>query len=805
MSVLGFELRQAMRSIQSRPGGAALAVLTLALGIGAVTSVFSVANWLLWRPIPGSHADRMATIRLERGEAMFPLSAPEIRLAVEGANALEAAAGWAWLDLHVAVPGYDVVRVPAEIVSPAFFDVIGVRPALGRTFAQGEDGVVVISDGFWRARLGARPDIVGTAISVNGAPQTIVGVAPPRFGGAVRSSDAALWAPLTPSSRFLPGFLGDPTSPRVRVFRGMLARMAPGATLAQAQAEIDGRKEQILSRLPNAERFREARYAVEPGRVAVRAERERLTRVFSLLLGVVGFVLLITCANVGGLLVARAGARHTEIITRQAVGASRARIGLMLFLEAVLLAAAGTAVALAVAYLAGRALEGATVPGTGTLARIGLDLNVFLVAAAAAALTAILSGLAPMLATGRANLAAALLAGRSTTGPRHRARHTLIATQVAIAVTLLVGAALLARSMHARRAIDAGLDLDTVTFSIDPGLQGYIPERVASFYDELLRGLGEIPGVESASLSQLPMFGRSASFETSVRPAGAPEEEKIGAELGHVTSRFFESTGIGLVAGRDFREHEWRTPDAGPAVVIVSASLASQLFGDAPAVGRRVALNSPDAALEIIGVAGDAKVRNFLDPARPRVYLPFPISPFASGVLRANGSPDDVVARAREVVAAIDPELPIYDASTVRSATEREMAEEALVARLVLLFALLAALLAAIGLYGVVAMQVTERRRELAICAALGAGRTQLVAAITTHAVRLAAAGLAVGLVSSVWLTRFVNSRLYGIERLDVVSFGVAAMSAIAIALVAAAIPAQRAGRVDPAAALRNT
>ena len=805
MSVIGFELRQAMRSIRSRPAGAWLAVVTLTLGIGAVTSVFSVANWLLWRPIPGSHVDRMATIRLERGEGMILLSAPEVRLAVDGSNTLEAAAGWAWLDLHVAVPGHDVVRVPAEIVSPEFFDVIGVRPSLGRTFAQGEDGVVVISHGFWRARLGARADVIGTAISVNGMPQTIVGVAPPRFGGAVRSSDAALWAPLTPSSRFLPGFRGDPTSPRVRAFRGMLARLAPGATVAQAQAEIDARKTPILSQLPNAERFLSGRYVVEPGQLAVRVERERLTRVFTLLLGVVGFVLLITCANVGGLLVARAAARHTELVTRQALGASRARIGLMLFLEAGLLAAGGTAIALVVAYAAGIALEGAVVPGTGTLARIGLDLNVFLVAAGAATLTAILAGLAPMLSAGRGDLAGSLLAGgRSTTGPRHLARRTLIASQVAIAVTLLVGAALLARSMQARRAIDAGLDLDTVTFSIDPGLQGYI-ERIAPFYDELLRRLGEIPGVESVSLSQLPLFGRFATFETSIRPAGAPESENIDAELAQVASGFFDATRIGLVAGRDFLESEWRAPDdARRAVVIVSASLARRLFGGAPAVGRSVSLDSERVPHEIIGVARDAKVRDFLEPARPRAYLPFPISPFTSVVLRVHAGSDSVIAQSREVVAALDSGLPIYDAGTVRAATEREMAEEAVVARLVLLFAALAALLAAVGLYGVVSMQATERRREFGIRVALGARPGQLVAAMTAQAIRLAVAGLVVGLLASAWLTQFLASRLYGVERLDMLSYGAAAAAALAVALMAAAVPARRAGRVDPIIALRH-
>ena len=806
MSVMGFELRQAMRSIRTRPAGAWLAVLTLALGIGAVTSVFSVANWLLWRPIPGSHADRMTTIRLERGDATLPLSSPETRLAVEGSRTLEAAAGWAGLDLHVAVPGHDVARVSAEIVSPAFFDVIGVRPSLGRAFVQGEDGVVVISHGFWRRRLGARADVIGMAISVNGAPQTIVGVAPPRFGGAVRSSDAALWAPLTPSSRFLPGFRGDPTSPRVRAFRGMLARLAPGATVAHAQAEIDARKAQILSQLPNAERFLSGRYVVEPGQLAVRVERERLTRVFTLLLGVVGFVLLLTCANVGGLLVARAAARHTELVTRQALGASRARIGLMLLLEAVLLAAGGTAIALAVAWTLGIALEGTTVPRTGTLARIGLDLNVFLVAAGAATLTAILAGLAPMLAAGRRDLAGSLLGGnRSTAGPRHRARRTLIGVQIAVAVTLLVGAALLARSMQARRAVDAGLDLDTVTFSIDPGLQGYMPESVAPFYDALLRRLGEIPGVEAVSLSQLPLFGRLATFETSIRPAGAPESANVDTELAGVASGFFDATRIGLVAGRDFHESEWRTPDeARRAVVIVSASLARRLFGGAPAVGRRVAIDSERVPHEIVGVARDAKVRDFLEPARARAYLPFPISPFASVVLRAHAGSDDIIARSREAVSALDPSLPIYDAGTVRAATEREMAEEALVARLVLLFAGLAALLAAVGLYGVVSMQATERRREFGIRVALGARPGQLVAAMTGQAIRIALAGLAAGLLSSIWLTGFLASRLYGVERLDMPSYGAAAAAALALAVVAAAAPARRAGRVDPIIALRH-
>lgn len=805
MSVLGFELRQAMHSIRSRPAGAWLAMLTLALGIGAVTSVFSVANWLLWRPIAGSHDDRMATIRLERDEGMFLLSAPEIRLAVEGSSTLEAAAGWVGFDLHVAVPGRGVMRAPVEVVSPGFFDVIGVRPALGRAFAPGEDGVVVVSHSFWRARLGARAEVIGTAISVNGIPQTIIGVAPPRFGGAVRSSDAALWAPLTASSRFLPGFRGDPTSARVRAFRGMLARLAPGATVAHAQEEIDARKEQILSQLPNSERFLRGRYVVEPGQVAVRFERERLTRVFTLLLGVTGLVLLITCANVGGLLVARATTRHTELVTRQALGATRARIGLMLLLEAVLLAAGGAAIALAVAHALGIALEGTTVPQTGTLARIGLDLNVFLVAAGAATLTAILAGLAPMVAAGRRDLAASLIGGnRSTAGPRQLVRRTLIGVQIALAVTLLVGAALLARSMQARRAVGAGLNLDTVTFSIDPGLQGYMPERVSPFYNELLRRLGDVPGVEQVSLSQLPLFGTFAN-DTSLRSEGASEADDVDADVAHVTSGFFDTTGIALVAGRDFRDSEWRAPDdVGRAVVIVSASLAKRLFGGAPAVGRRVAVWQEEDVHEIVGVVADAKVRNLLEPARPMAYFPFPGSPFASVVLRVSSDSAGIVARARDVVSALDPGLPIYDAGTLRAATEREMAEETLVARLVLLFAALAALLAAVGLYGVASLQATERRREFGIRMALGARPGQLVASMAGQAIRVALTGLAAGLLSSIWLTGFLANRLYGVERFDMPSYGVAAAAALALSVVAAAAPARGAGRVDPSIALRH-
>lgn len=803
--ILAVELRQAVCSIRSRPASALLAVLTLALGIGTLTTVFSVSNWLLWRPLPGSHVDRLTTIRMERGEGALAVSAAEVRLILEESSAFEASTGWVAFDVHVAPPGHDVIRAAAEIVSPSFFEVIGLRPALGRGFHAGEASVVVVSHAFWQRQLDARADVIGTSLLVNGVPQTIVGVAPARFAGAIRSSDAALWAPLTSSSRFLPGFRGDPTSPRVRAFRGILARLKPDVTLGQAQAELDARKDGILSQLPNADRFRSGRYIAEPGQLATRFDRARLTRAFALLLGIAAFVLLITCANVGGLLLARASGRRTELATRQALGASRARIGLMLLLETALLTGGGTAVALFLAFTAGMVLEGTTLPGIGSLPPVRLDLNVFLAGAGTATLTAILASLAPILMAGRLNVAGSLCATGRVASARSPLRRALIGAQVALAVALLVGAALLTRSMQARRAIDAGLELDrTVTFSVDPGLQGYGPERAERFYPELRRRLAEIPGVTASALSQLPLFGTMRQG-IGVRGQGAPATAEIDADFAQVTPGFFAAAGLPLIAGRDFREAAHDPARAWPDEAIVSESLARQLFGGGAAVGRFITLDAPeDAVVQIVGVARDARIRDFVEPAPSRLYVPFTISPFASAVLRAEGDSAGVIAAARQAVTSLDAGLPIYDAGTLRDATEREMAEESLIARLVLVFAGMAVLLAAVGLYGVVATDVVQRRREFGIRVALGATSRALVRSVTVQALHLGLAGTLAGLLLSLWLTGFVSARLYGVDRVDVVSLGAAALVALTVAVVAAANPARRASHIDPAVALRH-
>jgi predicted permease len=823
MERLLVDLRHSARALARRPGYTLLTVLTLGIGIGANAAVFSLANWLLLRPIAGVRApDRLVTIRAGTPEgATFLVSEPERRDLEAGIPGLERLAGFQGVSLHVATPGSDEPRrLDAEVVSGNFFDVLGAGVILrGRGFLAdegtdpGKAGVAVVSHRLWRRDYDSDSAAVGKSILVNGHHLTIIGIAVPGFAGSTRSADADLWVPVAAHARVMPQYPPNLLSNRrSTVYLGLIGRLRNGASAAGVAGEAEVVRTRLAASDPANRRLRIYRMMIDPGLAATRWERQHLARVFGMLLGTVGLLLLLTCANVSNLMLSRATARQPEFATRQALGASRRRIVAQCMVESLLAAAGGGALALLAAAWITSMMRGTIVmPSIPELGDIALDMRVFAFAILVSSLAAVAAGTVPALTASRFDIITVLkTSGRSLARGRRRIRQGLTVLQVALSLSFLVGAALLARSMHERRAINPGFDPARIlTFSVEPGLQGMDDAQRRAFYQSLTATVRDLPGVRGASLSWLRPFGLAIG-EASMRPADTPGAAVVEGEHNMVGSRYFATMGIEVLAGRDFNEadlfHEDTEGSAG--IAILSESLARQLFGTIDVVGRRIDMDYPKGRRrEIVGVVRDARLRRLVDPPPGYFYEPYgqTFSPNWSSVVVALEAPArDVIPRLRQAVRSLDASLPLYDVLTLSDAIERHLAEHVLVSRVTITFAVLATLLAAIGLYGVLSQSVAERRPELGIRAALGAAPGQVVGMIVSDAMRLALTGAAVGALAAFWLVRFIEGRLFGVRTTDPLSYAVAVAGVLLVALLSALLPARRAAAVDPVVALRE-
>lgn len=807
MHTTSFQFRQAVRSLVKRPSYSLIVIATLAIGIGANAAVFGLANWLLFRPLPAVHEpSQLTTIRLGlRGGAFF-LSHPEMEIVRSHAPALEAIAGSMEAEFNVAVEGGEAYRINGGVVSVNYFEVLGVRPLAGRAFSTSEPGIIV-SHAFWRSRMGAAREVIGRTLLVNGMPQPVLGIAPPGFAGTSRTSSVDVWAPTTLRTALLPG-RRDTSLTRISdgLYMELIGRLAPGRSVQDVRGALEGVPAAIAKVHPRPQRFKEARFIADEGLTSRAYERERLSRVFSLLTGMVAILLLLACANVGNVMLAAGSTRRGETATRQALGASRGQIVGSVFLESLLLSLCGGVGAIAIAAFVSTLLRGTIVlPFIPALGEISLDVRVFGFALTVSTLSAVAAGLLPALSATRFDLISTLkTSGRSvTTGGR--LRNVLTMAQVALSLTLLVGAVLLARSIDSRRRVDPGFDPGPLlTFSVDPGLHSDDSARRLAFYDRLLERVSATPGVESVATSWDRPYGRVAN-DADVQAVNGLTAEPASADIGMVSAGYFRTMGIPLLAGREFAAAD-QTPNdlESRSAAILSRSLARQLFGSAhAAVGHAVVVNERRAT--IVGVAADARLRRAFEAPPHVIYQPFGPSPTWATVYVRTPAPHAALAQAmRDAVRRADPTVPIHDLLTVREAIDRQMSEEILVGRLALAFALIATLLAAVGLYGVLAQSVTERRVEIGIRAALGAAPGRLLRLVTIEALSMTATGAVAGIALSLWLTRYLESRLYGVERFDVLTFA-AALAVIGVTSLAAAImPASRAARVDPVVALRQ-
>lgn len=587
----------------------------------------------------------------------------------------------------------------------------------------------------------------------------------------------------------------------------MIGRLAPGASIEAVTAQAEAVRVQLSAEAPKDLQLTRWRFVARRGLEARAWVVERLTRSMRVLMGAVGLLLLLTAANVGNLMLVRATARRFEIATRLALGASRGLVARLLLVESLLVSLGAGALALLLAAFVGRALEGVVVlQSLPPMDRPLLDWRVFGFAFLVSLVVACGAGIFPALSGSRVDLQTTLRDdSRTHTSGRRRMRQVFAVAQVVISVSLLVGALLLARSMSARRAIDPGFDASRVlTFSVEPQLQRYDDGRGAALVPALIARVREIPGVRAAGVAWRSPFALIGADE----PVWVPDREeatRTDVEYNFISNGFFDALGLKLIAGRDFTEPEVFHGAAGDGVIIISESLARRLFGDASAIDRMVACSFPAGAKRVVGVVADMRETRILEPVQPLVFTPIRQGgmQWASILVALDAPARQVLPAVRQAVAGLDPALPIYNAETLDVTIGRQMANAGLLSRLTTVFAALALIVAALGLYGVLARGVEERQREFGIRAALGAGPASVARLVSGEAARVVVAGVAIGLATSWWLAKFLEDQLFGISRFDPESFAGAAGLIVAVAAAAALPAVRRAARVDLAEMLR--
>ncbi|AHG92270.1 permease (plasmid) [Gemmatirosa kalamazoonensis] len=809
------DLTLALRSFAKQPLFTVAALVTLAIGIGADTAVFSVVNAVLLRALPYRHADRVVTIWNGYGgdgPSQAAVAPAEVADLVEQSHAFDAVAAIAPQGSNVSGDGgAEPERVTAYVVSPNVFTLLGTAPAIGRGFLAddglaGSPRVIVLSHALWTRRYGGDAKVVGSVVTVAGIPRTVVGVMP----ADVRFPDAPVnfirergdvWIPLD--------YDRARTEDRGNQRLAVLARLAPNVTLDGARRDLDAVAARWRAAYPD--RYQQAagwRLLAVPLRDAMLgAARPAL----ALIAGIVGLVLLIACVNVANLLLARGTGRARELAVRVALGARRGRLVRQLLTESALLALAGGALGTAVAWGGVRLLVRLDPDGLPRLATTRADTATLLFSLGASAATGLLFGLLPALHGSRADVRAALGEGsRGTTGGRRqgRLRAALVGFEVAMAAMVLVAAALLGQSFAALRRVSTGFaDAGVLTFQLSLPARKYdSTAKLVAFHEQLAALLAALPGVrDAAGVYPLPMSGDgwSGSFEVAGQtyPAGVPLPH---AEYARTLPGYFRTMGIALLAGRDFTHDDRR---GAPDVVIVDETLARRYWPNEPAVGKRIDVTGePGEFATVVGVVGHVRNGGPQDEGEPQIYEPFlqHPQPTFSIVLRARGEPSALVAAATARVRALDADLPLARVAPMREVTASAVVRERFNALLLGIFGAAALTLAAVGLYGVMAYLVAQRTAEVGIRIALGGRPSDVRRLVVRQGVAIAAAGLGAGLLGALVLSRALGRLLYEVRPTDPPTYATIALLLLGVAVAASYGPARRATRIDPVNALRG-
>ena len=795
--------RYAFRSLRRQPTFVAIALLTLTLGIGANTAIFSVIRAVVLNPLPYEDPERIVVLWEVNPEGNIErVAVPTFEDWQEEARSLEALAAYRTVDFAFARTG-EPLSVSGARATPGLFAVLKAHARLGRTFAAeeavlGADRVVVLSHAFWQRVLGANPAIVGTSIQLDSQPYTVVGVMPPGFEFPT-STNVQVWTPLAFDPKDLHG-----QSRRARSLM-VVGRIAPAATAAQAQEELSVLAGRIATEYKSSNEGWGAR-VVPAHEQLVAASRPALT----MLMGAVGFLLLIVCANMANLMLARLSTRRREVAVRAALGASRWDVARPILAESLLLSAGGGVLGLLTAVFGLRLL--ATLPEARLprMEQIQLDGGVLLFTTAVSIGVAIAFGLLPALHASRTDLRGSLSESAGTTScpSARRVLNGLVIGEVALALVLLVGAGLMTRSFARLLQVDPGFEPNNVVAA-----QVFLPtakyrerHRLVQFYEDVLARLRSTPGVTAASaVSALPMneVGAASALPFTVEGRQPPPTEDPLADVRIVAPSYFETMRIALLEGRflDVRDTDGQGTQR---TSVINQTMARRYFPDRSPIGQTIV--NPHGKSVVVGVVADVRNRGLASEAKKQVYLPLRQSPTAGMALvaRTDGDPTAFGGEIRRAVRAVDAEQPIYDLSTMDQILARAVFLPRLSTTLLAAFAGAALLLAVLGIYGVLSYSVSQRTREIGLRMALGATSGRTVGLVARNSLLMVGVGIAAGLVVAVMLARSLGGILYDVSPFDVPSFALAALMLVVAGLAAALLPARRATRVDPMVALRE-
>jgi len=837
------DVRYGLRQLRRNPGFTAVAVLTLALGIGANVAIFSLIDQAILRSLPVQHPEQLVVVNSteQKGghtstdyslEASFSYPMyKDLRDKNRVFSGLIAC--FPYVDVNVAWQGKPE-RAVSELVSGNFFQVLGARPVLGRVLSQsdetspGANPVAVLSYGYWRQHFGGNPAILNQIVEINATPLTVVGVTQPGFTGVQLGWAPDLYIPITMKPQMTPNWNGLDSV--TDYFLAVLGRLEPGISRSRGQTGLQPlfhalleselqimTARQVINSPDEQKAFLAGKIELTPGARGRPFLQSLAEGPLVLVMAMMGLVLLIACANLAALLLARGEARQHEIATRLAMGASRARLVRQFLTESLIVAAAGGLASLLIGWWTLRAIVSAlsVVPLAAVVLSgltANLNMRVLSFAAAATILSALFFGLLPALKASRTDLETPLkeLGSRSSGGLAGvRLRGVLVVAQVAGTVVLLIAAVLLGESLVRLEGVNLGMRIDhLVQFSMDPGLSRYPRVQAFALLDRTRQDIAALPSVASVSVSQDPAvawLGNSMgtmTFEGHVRRG----DDDTTVSVNYVSPQFFCTLGVPLILGREFGEE-----DSGSSrkVAIINEKVVQRFFAGRNPIGMHLAIGwGPDAHpnIEIVGVVADTTSSHPREPARPFVYFPFAQDPGVSGgtfYVRTRSDPGAMAVALQGVATRDAPNLPIYDVRTVEQQFNNMMSADRLLTLLIVGFAGLAALLAAVGLYGVMAYAVIRRRRETAIRVALGAQKVDVLKLASGDGLKLALVGLAIGIGAALALTRLLTSLLYGVKPIEPIAFVAVALMLTFVALAACYFPARRALKVDPMVALR--
>ena len=800
MDTLFQDLRFGIRMLLKNPGFSCVAVIALALGIGANTAIFSVVNSVLLRPLPYAEPDRLFELREEKLPEYpdFPVT-PATFLDWQKQSTTFAQIG-ACLTTSLNVSGAtNPERLRAAQLSAGFISMLGVNPAIGREFLAEEDQpghntVAIISHRLWQRQLGGDPEVTGRTIKVNDNKYTIIGVMPPKF--AYPETDTDIWIPMA--------FDADDRQAYGAHFISVLARLNPGATVEQARAEMSGIAESLAEQHPDMKRGWTVNvvsmldYAVSDTKPAL-----------LVLLGAVAFVLLIACANVANLMLARGAGRQKEIAIRTALGSSRWRIARQLLTESVLLAVVGGAAGLLLAVWGVAALLAVAPKDLPRLNDVSIDARVLLFTIGITLLTGLVFGLIPALQTSKPDLNKALKeTGRGVSEgiQRHQLRNALVVAELALSLMLLIGGGLLIRSFWRLQHVNPGFNTTsalTIPISL-PRMKYAKPAQQTAFFSGLVDKVSQLPGAETVAIGNvLPIVN---DFILGVVVEGeqqAPGTERPKTRYSAVSPDYFKAMGIPVIAGRTFTEFD--KADA-KRVVVINQTMAARLFPNGDAIGKRIHITMGEQIFrEIVGIVGDVKHKGLDKATFSQTYEPFAQEPSSSAnlIVRSSVPPASLVGAIRSEVLSLDREQPIGEVKTLDQIVSESVGQQRFTMILMCTFSAVAFVLAAVGLYGVMSYSVAQRTHEIGVRMALGAKQTDVLRMVMRQVAGLTLGGVALGLGAAFAVTRLMAKLLFEVNAVDPLTFAGVAVFLAAVAMAASLIPARRATKVDPMVALR--